>query len=454
MGKKSKKILNNWDLTVEEQNQRAEELYQYEIGNIQYDSTGNNKPKGKLNQNGFTDGLEKLIVSDMMKLNGVASSPAPTKTNMERVMNRPTCTTRDVEPSKRYVMDLSACRKIVFDTRYADELYKIVINDDISPTSISLALALDQDLAVSLDADDVYDKILTLYSFIISQKYPTAIYSEFEFENNYDFSRVVDGLYDEAKFRFIKSHGYVLCYAIDDTSVQKFKQIMEDEEYDTTETLKTYLSIAESCRSVMQSFFPEDAWFIEELYNSNYNQKELFSLLFLSDESTKVVLKNEQPRKGIDGVEPEDCETIVRGGGRLITFLTGVEEDDDDEDMENELAQVLKEINTVDLDGPDPDIDLEDVLEDDDDDDDYSDDDIDVFEVEETKVVAETPQGVNIKESVTVSTENPKEVIASLDAEINDLLSDDMEVIEEKSITKLKTTIDEDNFKIPVVRRK
>ena len=458
MGKKSKKLGNNWDLTAEEQAQKVEDFYKFETGQIDFDTLTNNKRKSKLNSNGLTAGIEELILRDMMRTGEVNQSPVSNKTNMEIAFaNRESGS--KTYPLKKCTIDTQDCRKIVFDTRYTDELSKVVIDDDISPTTVSLVLAIDQDLAVALDADDTYGKIITLYDFIISQKYPTAIYSYFEFYNNYDFSRVIEGRYDESKFRFIISNGYVLAYAIDDESVTRFKKILDENNYDQTDLLKTYLSIADSCRVAMQSFFPEDLWYIEELYNSSYNQKNEFHETFMSDLGTSILPMSETPRKDIDGVEPEDCGVVVTAGTRLIDYLTGEEEDyDDSEDIAQEMDELL---SSMDLRPVTEDNEMEDLLDDEDyeeGEDDYPtviEEKSNKVEIEESQIVTKTTTEVDIKQSTVISTENPKEVIASIDKEISDLLSDDMEVIEEKTVTKLKTVDnDDDNFKIPVVRRK
>ena len=453
--KKSRRLGNNWDLTAEEQARQLEEFHKFETGQIDLAMLVNENRKPKLNSNGLSAGIEELIIKDMLKRGEVTHSPRPI-TKMEATLGR----TPGTEASNS-ISGLLGCRKIVFNTKYTDELYKVIIDDEISPTTVSLALALDQDLAIALDVDDTYDKIITLYDYIITQKYPTAIYSEAEFELNYDFSKVVNGYYDESKFRFIRSNGYILCYAIDNESVKRFKEILDDNKYDQTELLKTYLSIADTCRSVMQSFFPEEVWYIEELYNSIYNQKDLFHEVFIHDESI-IINETENYPKGIDGIQPEECSLIVKSGKRLIEYLTGEDTLDEEDEMYEEIEEQMNELlQDMDMSRSIEEVNLDE--DEDDEEEEVEEDEAVVIEptpskvnVEESQIATKTTTELNIKESTVISTENPKEVIASIDKEISDLLSEDMEVVEEKTVTKLKATDNDDfdNFKIPVVRRK
>ena len=177
------------------------------------------------------------------------------------------------------------------------------------------------------------------------------------------------------------------------------------------------------------------------------------------DLGTSTLGMSNTPRKDIDGVDPEDCRVVVTAGTRLIDYLTGEEEDyDDSEDIAQEMDELL---SSMDLRPVTEDNEIEDLFDDEDyeeGEDDYPtviEEKSNKVEIEESQIVTKTTTEVDIKQSTVISTENPKEVIASIDKEISDLLSDDMEVIEEKTVTKLKTVDnDDDSFKIPVVRRK
>ena len=86
MGKKKKE---NWDLSVEEQLRRADELYAYEMGKINTLS-GNDDDYSDINESGLSSNIEKLIVEDMIKKgeytaveNTAHNQPL---TNMEKIL--------------------------------------------------------------------------------------------------------------------------------------------------------------------------------------------------------------------------------------------------------------------------------------------------------------------------------------------------------------------------------
>ena len=452
MSKKSKKTKNNWDVSADEQLRMADKLYEYEIGKI---SDEEFKRLGDNSSSLFDYQLEKMIVESLGNKEPIRTlEPTDMRTNMEIQADKPKYTSK---------IDTSECRKISINNKYANDLYKITIDDEISPTSLNLALALDQDIsACNFNADVVYEMIKVLFNFTIIQKYPTAIYELKEFINgkNYDFNTVVNSRYSHDKFKFVESNGYVLCYVLDDDSIKEFQRILdENAEYDIEELLKTYYSMAITARSVMQTFFPKEAWLINEMHSSIHNQKDIFHEVFINDKQTLTTKTHVYTPENVLGIELVNVDEIITTTESVIRVLGGEDELDDDDlldeidpdEVEKALSEALTEaIKLVDEESNkmvninDP---VEVITE-------LSKPEEKEVSVTESKVVTNTESEVSIKESTVVTNDDTKEVIASIDKEINELLSDDMEVIEEKTVTKLKTTDDDNDFKIPVIRRK
>ena len=432
MGKKSKKLENLWDLTPEQQEQQAEEFYNFEKGKTDILSMSNISPI--LKDNGLSSSLEELVVKDMVSKGDINLSPNRYKTNMEKTLG--------VEPASLKEQKVTTnkketeCRKIRIITDYVKELYRLVVDDGVSPTPISLIKTSKQKLEAPLDNDDAISKCRSLFDYMIIQKHPTAIFKNREFLTDDVFTRVSFGKYDTGKFRFVYSNGYVLCYLIDDGSVVRFNEFIDDLNYDANDTLKIYLALADTSSGYMQAFDADDEWFLEEVYNSSYNQKELFKEVFASDINTLLVPDTEEARDGIDIVAYESYDYISDVGEEIIEMLLP-----DIIDQIDEMYKLAEE-------------------DDEDEEDEYGEDEEPTTKVEvidpkqpQTTITQETITNVTITETKTINTDDPVEVSKALDEEIKDLLSDDMEVVEEKPITRLETS-DDDSMKVQVHRRK
>ena len=443
--KKSKKIKNFWDLTAEEQEMQADKLYELELGRIDILDLANIKPI--LNDNGLSAGIEDLIVKDLTRREDEVVSLNGGRTNMEILTgNKPVQENYREEvnkPKANVALGNTECRKVSFKLGAVKDLYRLVVDDGISPTSYSIIMGLKQELDGTYDADDVFAKCETLFDYIITLKYPTAVYEVKDFlnEEKYNFTRVAADKYDTNKFKFVEANGYLLCYIVDDESVIKMKEMFDTFEYDDADLLKTYVSLAYTCGSVMQAFFIEDKWYIDEFANSKFNQKKAFHDAFTSDDNTEILPENVEVKEGEDGVYVSNAEYLHKEARDVIETVTGEEyfEDDEDDDEEEELF--------------------------DSDDENSDEDDTDTEEEAVEEVVVEKKEKVTAKTitklevtQATITETTTEEVEEDSDDEeeeddYDDLLSEEMVVVEKKEVTKIEPSND-DEFKIQVVRRK
>lgn len=436
MGKKSKKYKDEWDLTPEEQAEQAEKLYELERGNIDITALTDDKPI--IRDSGLTPEIEKLVLNDIRTdskfVTSVDVQPKEMKTNMEKLEDEFSYSQQFVDKvvkNKGITHDPNymSSRKITFDTRMAQDLYRMIIDDKISPTPYSLTVGLEQGITGEYDEDDVADKVSVLYDYIITLKHPVAIYTKSEFMDSekYKFSRVRDDQYNKRRYAFVESGNFVFCYIIDEKSYNDFLMLLNDNEYDQYDILKTYVSIAYAVGSTMQAFFIEDEWYVKEFMNSKWNLQEKFHHIFTRDNQTLFIHDEEEPRDE-DGIYLENVEKLHVEARAIISEVTGESYfDDEDEDLEDEF-----------------------------DDDDYEDgeDDITVEITEEvTPVKTEKTTTQTVTKLEVTETKVIEETIEDDDDDIDDLLSDEMETVEDEPITKVPVT-DDDEFKVQVVRRK
>ena len=456
--KKSKKIKNLWDLTAEEQEMQADKLYELEKGKIDIMDLAGINPS--LNDNGLSSGIEELIVKDLTKREEVVSLNGG-RTNMEILTGKaPTGEDYNIVSTQTRTIDTTICeedcRKVSFNTE-AKDLYRIVVEDGIAPTSYSLLMGIEQELDGTYDADDVYAKCETLFEYIISLKHPTAVYSAEEFLNSskYNFTRVACDKYDSSKFKFISSNGYVLCYLVDDKSVITMKELFDESGYDDKDLLKIYVSLAYACGTVMQAFFIEDEWYINEFKGSKYNQKRLFHEIFVNDENT-CILPDDTESIDDDGVYVTNAEYLHKDARDIIETVTGEEyfdsDDDDEEDDDFDYEDLPEEISQeiVQLQAKykeenkhvENNIQTEKAVE-------------ETVRDDEEKVTPKNTTTLEVTQTTTVAETTTEDVDEEEDEEddYDDLLSEEMVVVEKKEVTKIKTSND-DEFKIAVVRKR
>ena len=450
MGKKNK-TKDIWDLSPEEQAKQMDELYAIESGDVNVLSLGKTKVGTGINKNGFSNGLESEIVKDLC---GVTSTPVilgdnqkePSKhpigkTNMEEVIgvspvkNEPksqpiaidepkvnvetpaskNCTHTEVKSNG---LGLTTVRPISFNiNKY---LNRMVLDDGVAPTAFSFDIGLSQELAAMYDASEVSDMIPDLLLYIISLKHPTAIYEYDDFMNRdyWKFASVKGGRFDINKYIFFTANGYVFCYLVDYETIKNFNDYMDELKYDHNDDLRTYISLAYATGTMQQAFFVEEEGFIKLFMKSKLNKQKDFHKIFTNDMSIEFVPNGEDVTEddGIEMYHIDDLQSYVR---EMIGRVTGTSYFGDDDGW-------------------------------DDGDDEYPSD-------EEETEYNQTENFDGYNEGRLTAEECPSEEISEEES-VDELLSEEMEVVEEQkpdnNITKLPTNTDDDDFIVDVVRKK
>ena len=340
MGKKKKIKNNNWNLSPEQQENFAEELYRKEVNGITQEKEGDTEIPILSDINNF---IRKGAVTNVT-LNKKEETPTTH-------LNKEILTIHDfdkeivkefkptTEVNEQPAIDESNYRKITWVTKGLSDIYRIVLNDGVSPTSFSLEAGLQQDLLdMEIDDDTTCEYWSKLLTYIISLKHPTAMFKKDEINkgNEFDFSNVIS--FDSDKFMFVDTENYLLAYRLDEQSFDDLEKLFEVCEYDNRELLKIGVSLAYVCSAIMQAFFIEDEWYLAEFYESLFNQKELFYRDFSTDAKTATDYELKEEFEEFTYFDAKELHISVRG---LIEELTGTsyfddDDEDDDEDYDDD----------------------------------------------------------------------------------------------------------------------
>lgn len=387
MSKKSKKIGNVWDLTPEEQQKQLDEFAEFEKGNVDIMSLIGNKSMRGVDENGFSAGLEAIILKDQKKLDNnyddepvhglwstsdsrcsesddydndtaiapkvniiapkvyqdqyaedasnIVNSDADTNDNFEPDEN-PSVNNNSVYHDEKSVREYSI--KINEDLA---TLHRLIIDDGICPTVVSLDVAKSENIDHVYDAENAGNACVELSQYIMTLKHPSAIFEMEDFFNTdyWKFGRVLRDDYNKNRYAFFSVGNYVLCYLIDTESINVFNQLINTNYSHTIEEiLKIYLSLAYAAGTLHQAFWVEDDDYIKRIFNDkNLNKQSEFHDIFVSDLSTKLV----PPHDSVDvddGVRLIPVEDLQINARDIMSDLSGNDYYDnyDDEDDEEE----------------------------------------------------------------------------------------------------------------------
>lgn len=387
MSKKSKKIGNVWDLTPEEQQKQLDEFAEFEKGNVDIMSLIGNKSMRGVDENGFSAGLEAIILKDQKKLdnnyddepvhglwstsdshcsesddydNDTAIAPkvniiAPKvyqdqyAEDVSNIVNSAADTNDNFEPDENpsvnnnpvYHDEKSVREYSIKINEDLATLHRLIIDDGICPTVVSLDVAKSENIDHVYDAENAGNACVELSQYIMTLKHPSAIFEMEDFFNTdyWKFGRVLRDDYNKNRYAFFSVGNYVLCYLIDTESINVFNQLINTNYSHTIEEiLKIYLSLAYAAGTLHQAFWVEDDDYIKRIFNDkNLNKQSEFHDIFVSDLSTKLV----PPHDSVDvddGVRLIPVEDLQINARDIMSDLSGNDYYDnyDDEDDEEE----------------------------------------------------------------------------------------------------------------------
>jgi hypothetical protein len=214
------------------------------------------------------------------------------------------------------------------------ELKRLEVSDKVVPVSLYVPTLKETAEIVydekDYDADTLGDDIALIFSYIISCKHPTAIFTVDEFV---DFmENVLD--YDNNKFIFmILDETYILAYMVEGR--EEFNNYLLDEmKYSVMETLKVYISIAYLVGTLHSAFYVEDTNYVTEYANSKFNQTEEFVDAFHHDEYTVIGHRKDDDEH--DLIDVQELQTAAR---ETISTIVGDDEFEYDEEYEGSLSE-------------------------------------------------------------------------------------------------------------------
>ena len=289
---------------------------------------------------------------------------------------------------------------------YDLDLEKMYVDDGVVSSVLSFPVISQQDIIGAYDADDIGDIVETLGLYIISLKHPSAIISMDDFfSNKYKFDKVKS--YNKDKYIFFYHENNVFCYRVDVDSLNDMKHLLDNSlcSDDLTNYLRFYVSLSFACGSLNGAFFVEDIDFIEKFKSSLHNRVEEFTDDFFNDEETTLLSTDEDG--ALIWYDVYDVQTLAR---RTISNLVGecyFGSDGDDYDDE---------------------------------DDEFYDDN-----TSESEEESEESTSDDVLNASDVSEQMAKEIE-------NDLLSPDMEVVDDTS--KKEETSSDDSLVVDVITKK
>ena len=368
MGKKNKNK-NCWDLTPEEQQRAADSIAALERKEISILDLGkvNNAP---LSDNGLTKDLEELVCQDILKSsrssktdntpstpfnfipdeirfsssNSINDASENTDANMEKIRNE-----IETEVECQPIMELEAhplFKGITVDIN--DVLQRVLIDDGVSPTTVSLMCVnltfLDDEY--ERDSSEIADMISTIFFYLISCKFPFAVIPTNEFDEI--FKKYID--FDDRKFIIIGCDYYQLLYYMDLEERNKLLSIPDAYHMDMNTTLKFFVTLAYETGRTHNIFFGDNTEYITKYKMLCDNDDRLQQYLGLMDSDKQTVINDDNTEISIYS-KCLDLTYLQKEARELLMKLTGdyeYDEDDDDDDEYDDDDEELEVQDKVD----------------------------------------------------------------------------------------------------------
>ena len=385
MGKKKKKQRDSWDLTAEEQMELADAFYEAEKKGqlLKLDKDGK---ASKFTENGLEPGIEELIHQRLVASEHKNDENLTNNTNdepetfddlvddfdndeeSENVESYDSFIDKlsknesyDVDDSEDDELTDQVTTPVSINTsnqikfRFIEDLNRLIIDDGIAPTSISIDYVHSTAIK-DMEYDDDYtgNTVSLLYYYILSTKHPYMILTKEEFVNI--FRNVASDNTQNIILMEINDK-YVAVYLVDkDTNKVLLDKIPEIYEFNNKEMLQFMLTIATNSGSIHNTFFYDQETYIEKLidYTKSYTNLDDLTLL-LNNSDTKFFDDSEDISERTYETLAEDLiildfESLRDEAMAIIEDITDEsddeiinEEDDDEESIEEEIDDLDEE---------------------------------------------------------------------------------------------------------------
>ena len=304
MGKKKKKQRDSWDLTAEEQMELADAFYEAEKKG-QLLKLNKDGKASKFTENGLEPGIEELIHQRLVASEHKNDENLTNNTNdesetfdesvddfdndeeSENVESYDEDDSEDDELSDQVTTPVSINTSNQIKFRFIEDLNRLIIDDGLAPTSISIDYVHSTAIK-DMEYDDDYtgETVSLLYYFILSTKHPYMILTKEEFVNV--FRNVAE--YDVRHITLMEiNEKYVAVYLVDkDTKEVLLDKIPEIYEFNNKEMLQYMITIAVKSGAIHESFFYDQETYIEKFidYTKSYTNLDDLTLL-LNNSDTK-----------------------------------------------------------------------------------------------------------------------------------------------------------------------
>lgn len=372
MGKKKKKQRDSWDLTAEEQMELADAFYEAEKKGqlLKLDKDGK---ASKFTENGLEPGIEELIHQRLVASEHKNDENLTNNTNDEPEMFDELVDDFDNDEESEEVesydqvttpVSINTSNQIKF--RFIEDLNRLVIDDGLAPTSISIDYVHSTAIK-DMEYDDDYtgNTVSLLYYYILSTKHPYMILTKEEFVNV--FRNVAS--YNTQTISLMEiNEKYVAVYLVDkDTKEVLLDKIPEIYEFNNKEMLQYMLTIAINSGSIHNAFFYDQETYIEKLieYQATYVDVDDFKE-YLNDNGTEF--SKDIPERTFDKLAEDlvilDFETLKSQAIETIEeILDESDEDEEDEEFTDDEESIEEEIDDLDEENED----FDDLLDSDDD---------------------------------------------------------------------------------------
>ena len=366
MGKKKKKQRDSWDLTAEEQMELADAFYEAEKKGqlLKLDKDGK---ASKFTENGLEPGIEELIHQRLVASEHKNDKNLTNNTNDEEseevesydsfIDKLSKNESYDVDDSEDDELTDQVTTPVSINTsnqikfRFIEDLNRLVIDDGLAPTSISIDYVHSTAIK-DMEYDDDYtgNTVSLLYYYILSTKHPYMILTKEEFVNI--FRNVAS--YNTQTISLMEiNEKYVAVYLVDkDTNEVLLDKIPEIYEFNNKEMLQYMLTIAINSGSIHNTFFYDQETYIEKFidYTKSYTNLDDLNnsgIKFFDDsedisERTYATL--------VDYLVVLDFESLRDEAMAIIEDITDEsddeiinEEDDDEESIEEEIDDLDEE---------------------------------------------------------------------------------------------------------------
>ena len=359
MGKKKKKQRDSWDLTAEEQMELADAFYEAEKKGqlLKLDKDGK---ASKFTENGLEPGIEELIHQRLVASEHKNDENLTNNTNDEEseevesydsfIDKLSKNESYDVDDSEDDELTDQVTTPVSINTsnqikfRFIEDLNRLVIDDGLAPTSISIDYVHSTAIK-DMEYDDDYtgNTVSLLYYYILSTKHPYMILTKEEFVNI--FRNVAS--YNTQNITLMEiNEKYVAVYLVDkDTNEVLLDKIPEIYEFNNKEMLQYMLTIAINSGSIHNTFFYDQETYIEKFIDYTKSYTNLDDLnnsgIKFFDDSEDISERTYETL--VEDLIILDFESLRDEAMAIIEDITDEsddeiinEEDDDEESIEEE----------------------------------------------------------------------------------------------------------------------